>query len=304
MADLEAAADLALGKVKQLEEQADRTEEQLAALEEKVSAAASQVEADWAALSADLSSAEKQVQEQEDQLAQQAGQAAAELEEAVRALEAAPPEADQALRGAWEDVQALVGEADAARPRLQQLAADVEAGSAGLREAARDVQSQLEAALDEAAELLGTQLVAGFKDLQEQVHDRAAELGQALAEECQAALRQKYDNWLETLNDVEELVEDAFRRAHEHVAQVVDYSLQECAARHEASAEEVAEMVATLETAAGVLQAAIAEQDAAVKDARGQTAQGVGETAAALQAMTEALAGVRELMAGFSFVKA
>jgi chromosome segregation ATPase len=303
MADLETAADAALAKVKQLEEQADRTEEALTKLEGGISAATTALEADWTAVSGDLSSVLQQVQEQRDQLADRADQAAGEVEAAAAALAAAPPEADEALRGAWEDVKALAEEADAARPRLQQSAAEIEAAAARLREAAQGVQSQLETALDEAGELLGTEMVAGFKELQAQVRARATDLARALAEECQAALREKYDNWLVTLNDVEELVADAFQRAHEHVGQVVEYSLQECAARHQAAVAELADLVGTLEGAAQELQAAVAQQEAEVGQARGSVAQGAGEAEAGLEAMTEALLGVRELMARFTFVK-
>jgi hypothetical protein len=302
MADLEAAAEAALAKVKRLEEQSGQTEEALSALEARLTTVAGRVESDWTSMGEGLRSFAQHVQEEKDRLADQGEQLAGGLEELAQALASAQPAAEDDLRGSWNEVSALANEVEADRPRLEKMAEDIAASTQRLAEAAQSVQSQLEEALAAARDFLGVTLVEDMRGLQAQVRERAQELQRSLAEECQAALGQKYDNWLTTLNEVEELVDQAFLKAHEHVAQVVEYSLHECGARHEEAASELAQMVGTLEGVAGGLQQAIAQEAAELNQARTDLAHAVPDSAARIQAMTEALLGVRELMARFSFV--
>jgi len=303
MATLDDAAEAALAKVRELGHHADEAEVALSGLEGHLSDAATKLESDWQSLAEELRSLLDQVQADKARLTEHGEKTEHALSDAHQAALSAEQEALQELDAARGDLTTLDGQVQAATSEVAQLADQVEAAARALKEDAAEVQSQVAEGLSQLHDLLSVQLVDDLRSLQHAVEERSHALEQAVSDTYTAALHAKFDNWLSTLHDVEALVSKAFHDAHDHVSQVVEYCLYECATRHREAIAELTALLPDLEAAADRLSETITHKARELEQGRNALVEGMQETDARLQAMTAALNGIRELMSSYSFVR-
>jgi len=304
MADLETAAETALVKVKQLSERKDEAHGTLERLSELLGRVDEQVEADWSALREDLRSNLERVREDKARLAEGGEEAAEALGELHVSIRSVHSDAQEEAFGSGQEVSALASAIDARRPELARLVEAAGAAANALRERVAALEAGLEEALDEAREFLSSDVVNELRRLEEEVGERARILEVTLGQECTAALEDKYDNWLSTLNEVEEIVAEAFERARTHLSDVAEFALIECGGRAMEAADELQDDVALLESAASSLAEATVAVRRDVEQGVHSLGDSLQETDQHAQAMSAALGVVMELLASFTFVRA
>jgi hypothetical protein len=305
MADLEAAADLALARTKQLEEHADEAQDALAAFEEHIERLAGQLEADTAALSARAREVMAAAGEHAAAIAQECQEAAAELGALEDATGSAHAEAVAATRRRGAEAAALTQGLQAGQARVEALAADAQAAFRALAAQAAEVESQVEQALDEARQFVGVQVVEDLQAMREELVERAGAVRALLADECAQRLDDKYSEWEGRLAEIEAFVAKAFTDAGQHAEEVVAFSLEECAKGHAEALDDVKALVdGTLEPALRTLEAAVADRRAELQAAAGSVEAGLDATASRLEAAIAALEAVRALLASYTFVQA
>jgi DNA repair exonuclease SbcCD ATPase subunit len=304
MADLEGAAETALVKAKQLAEQANEAEEVLSSLAQDMEDLRTRIDTGWDSLSGDLRSWLARLQDEKNRLESESDEAGQALEEARDGTATAQAESLEDVQGAASDVSALDAKVDEVPPAVAQLVDQVEEVSRRLSEAVQEIEQQMERSLEAARQFLQDEVVPALESTQEAVQQRAQALGGAAVDECMNALQDKYENWLENLNEVEQKVEGAFQDAREHVTAVIDYCLDECARRHHQGLDEVVAQVALLGEAAESLAEAIATMESEVAQAGDSLGEDLDDTQQSLADMTAALEGVRRLLSSYGFVQA
>jgi hypothetical protein len=293
----------ALVRVKRLDEQAEESGQELAETARQLAAASAQVESEWARLAGDLRAFALRAREGKERLQGEDDQAGDGVQAVRAAMGEAQPRVLEELAGAQGGLSTIRSQSSAMRAPVAELIERLAEWTRDLAERAAGLREELQQAVSTAVGTVG-HLVGGLEHAREALENRAHELRDHLAEELPLVLQSKFENWRDTLDEVEAIVAEAFQDAHEHVTDVVDFSLQECAARHGEAIDDLAGLVDNLDEAAVRLAQAIDDRRQEIEQAGRLHAQSAGETDGRLEAMTAALRGVRQLMARYGFTPA
>jgi hypothetical protein len=304
MTDLEAAADAALLRVKELAGAVEEAEEACEDLERELSRARAQLEADGEAVREKAEALVDAAREQSAQLGHHGGQAEAALAALAGAVRSAQSEGDQAVEAAATAASGFAEHVSDARApaadRLEQGRADAHA----LVDHASEVQTALERALAEAGELVGGTLVGDLQAAQEAVRRQAAKASTVMQEELVASIEGAYERWDTKVAELEAFMADFFDDARRHGDETVTRCLEQCTQGHSEAVEEMGEAVrATLLPSIQELAQAVEVAGALVGETAEGLTGGLGATASAVEDATRGLEGVRQLLASYTFVQ-
>jgi SMC interacting uncharacterized protein involved in chromosome segregation len=303
MADLDAAADAALAKVKELSGHVDDAREACTELRDEASRLKGEMEADWDALHERAKALLDSVPEQRTQLDQEAQQATRSLGELAGAVASAGGEGEQLQRTEAAQVTAFGDQAEGLRPQVTAMIEQAESALRSLAQQAAEMESALTEAVAEARAFVEGEAREQLSAMKDSINEGAEELRRALAEESTAALDEAFSTWEAKLGELEGFVEKAFEDAGQHVEDVVTYSLKECAKGHTEAIDELVQVMdATLAPAIETLEAAVEQATSEVEGAESGLEVDFEETAKELEAALAALQHVKELLASYSFV--
>lgn len=303
MADLEAAAEVAIVKIKDLSAHIDKAEAAFTALEDTLDDVKAQFDTDWAALDEkarvllDLARAQTPAIAEEGEAARQA------LTELDDALAKTAPEWDDAVEGGASAASALGTHVSEQQPIVSAAGDEAQTAARSLAERAAAIEAQLQQALADVRDLLESEVASELREAQDAVRQRAAALQATLTEECEAELAEAFAGWEQQLAQVEEVIDGEFASARKHAADVVEFSLEECQRGHDEAWAEMAGQVANLEGLLQRLGAAVAARTGEVGESRGAAEQALSEAAARVERMRAALAQELETLARYEFVR-
>jgi chromosome segregation ATPase len=216
MADLEAAADAALMKVKELEGGVEGGRAALTSLREELARLAARLDEDWAALREKGAAIVSRVQEESSRLAEDGREAQVALSELDGAMAATRAESERALAEAAAGVSALGAQVDGARPAMEALVQQAEAAFQSLSEQAAQVQAALEGALGSAAEFLESEVAPALEAMAEEIEGAAEEAAAVLGDELPSSLDELLGQWESKVAELESFIEEFFDDAATH----------------------------------------------------------------------------------------
>jgi hypothetical protein len=302
MADLEEAADVALVKVKELQAHVEKAEAALAAVEQRLGHLKERTASDWAALAETAASLLEGARAQAAQLRED-GQAA---HEACAAMDEALTDGgsawDPALDATRQGVTALGAHVAESEAPLFQAGDEAETALRDLGERAAALEAELRRAVADARHFLEREVVEDLREMRGEVRERAAALQASLADECAALLDEAYASWETRVAQVEEVLDQEFAGARQHLSDVVEFSLEECRQGHDEVWEDVVDAVATLEGRLQRLAEAARERDAELGERRASVEQALGEAAARMELMSGLLRQELDVLASYDFV--
>jgi hypothetical protein len=304
MADLEAAADVALVKTKDLSAHIDKAEAAFTALEEALEDVKTQFATDWAALDETARVLLDLARAQTTALAAEGEEARQGLTQLHESLPEKASEWDVAIESSRSETSALGAHVSEQEPVLSQAGRDAQTAAQSLAERAAAIQAQLQQALADVRELLETGVTNELKEMQEAVRERAAALQASLAEECETALAEALNGWEQQLAQVEQVIDEEFASARQHAHDVVEFSLEECRRGHEEAWVEIQGLVSNLEGLLLKLGETVGARTAEVGERRAGMEQALSDAATAVERMRLALTQELETMARYEFVRA
>lgn len=305
MATLESAAESLVEKLKTFDQEVEEAGQRFSSLENQVRQALAQFGEDWSALIDDVQGYLEKVQETRGKLAEAGQEAAEALAETQETLGASQGDASAEIADTRSQVSGVTEQVKALEPETDELMAQgVEAPAKSLLEQAEEVKEDLEKALTETAEFLENDVISGLQETGEAIRERAQRAREALEAKSEE-LQVTYDEWERRLLELEGLVEEqGFRAAQDHVREVVDYALAECAKDHQDELGELVEIVDVLEGTLGELVSEVEVQAERIEDdGREPLEERTVDTLETLTAAQQALERVRDLLASFTFVR-
>jgi uncharacterized phage infection (PIP) family protein YhgE len=303
MADLEAAADAALAKVKELSGHVDDAREACTGLREEAERLRGEMEADWEAFQQKARTLLDAVPEGRARIDEGAQEALRGLGELSGAVANAGAEGEGLERTEAAQVAALGDGVEGLRPQMASLIEHAETALESLTRQAAAAEEALEEAVSEARAFVEGEAREQLTAMQDSIGAAAAEIGRALAEESTASLDEACSTWEQKLGELEGFVEKAFADTGQHVEDVVTYSLKECAKAHAEALDRLVEALdATLAPAMEALEAAVEQSASEVQGAESGLEIDFDETGRELEAALAALQRVKEVLASYSFV--
>ena len=304
MADLEAAAEVAIVKIKDLSAHIDKAEAAFTTLQEKLDEVEERFEADWEALDEKAGVLLEVARAQTSGIAEDGQRAREGLSELDESLARMATEWDQAMESGVSEASTLGAHVSDQGPAVSARGDEAETAARSLAARAAAIEAQLQQALTDARELLESEVVSELKEMQDAIRQRAAALQATLVEECETVLAEAFAGWERQLAEVEEVIDEEFARARQHAANVVAYSLQECQRGHDEAWVEVTGLVTTLEGLMQRLGEAIGARTAETDERRDTAEQALSEAAAGVERMRSALAQELETLARYEFARA
>lgn len=302
MSDLEDAAQEAVERVEELQERVEKANAAFDAADAQLRQTASEVQEAWADLIERLESFRDAVHGEKERLDAEAAEADKALSDLQDAIASAEGEVEGELGDTREQIEALGEAMTATEPQVDALVQRLGGDFDTLVSHAETLQTSIQDAATPHREALAEETVQDLKDDAEQAEERADAVKLVMAEDCTQALEAAFDDCSGKLAQVVEVVEGAFSDARDHVQEVVEYSLEECANEHHRVLDELKELASVVAEAMEKLKSAVALEQDKHEQGREGLADACQETAAQAQKMTEALKGVKQLMASFSFV--
>jgi ElaB/YqjD/DUF883 family membrane-anchored ribosome-binding protein len=304
MADLEEAADVALVKVKELLAQVDQAHGALAEAEERLVHIEDRTQSDWTAF-----------EEHADALLEAARAQVERLGEDGAAARKACTDMDEALAGvasAWDPVleetrsgvEALATSIAESEPPLSAAGGQAEDEVRALGERAEALQAELQQAVAEARDFLRDEVAEALRAMQQAVRERAAALQASILDDYGAGLDEAYASWETRVGQMEEVLEQEFTRARQHLADVVGFSLEECRQGHEDVWSDVADAVTVLEGLLQQLADAGRQRDVELGERREAVDQALEEATSRIERISSVLRQELDAMARYEFVAA
>ena len=304
MADLEAAADVALTKTKDLSERIDKAEEAFTALEETLDDVKTRFDTDWAALDEKARALLELARAQTNGLAEEGAEARAGLTQLAESVSENASEWDGAIESGRSETSVLGAHVSEQAPVLSTAGHDAEAAGRQLAERAAAIEAQLQQARAEVRGLLETEVATELREMQEAVRQRTAALQASLVDECETALGEAFTDWEQQLAQVEEVIDQEFASARQHAHDVVLFSLQECRRGHEEAWVEMEGVVTSLEALLLKLAETAGARTAEVGERRSGMEQALADAAVGVERMRAALTRELETMARYDFARA
>jgi ABC-type transporter Mla subunit MlaD len=306
MADtLETAADELVRKLRSVDGEIETATDTLEDLKQQASALGARIDAAWTELARQVAELVDKAEEERaaiERECQEAAQAVAQLEGGARSTR-------ESAVSALEQVQASTNTefAEAVRQKqepLDQLVTQAaEDTFESLGERAGEVASELEQALGEARDFLADEVVSSLEEMQDQIGERLSALRETLVDECGSAVQAAYDDWSAKLDEVVEKVEEeGFDAARDHVKEVVEFALDQCAEAHEKELERLMQVVQLVEEALDTVKTDVEGHRGDLAQDKEALDEGVNETKQALADALEALDQVKQLLASYTFV--
>lgn len=301
--DLEAAAEAAIVKVKDLSAHIDKAEAAFAALEDQLEDVKTRYETDWTALDEKARVLLELARAQTSAIAGEGEEARQGLTQLDDALEKTATEWDDAIEAGASETSTLGAHVSEQGPPLSAQGSEVQAAARSLGERAGAIEAELQQVLAEARELLESEVVGELREAQDAIRERTASLQATLADECGRALEEAFAGWERQLAEVEQVIDEEFARARQHAADVVAYSLQECERGHDEAWAAMQAQVAGLEGLLTRLGEAATARAAELAERRGTADQALTEAAAGVERMRATLAQELETLARYEFVR-
>ncbi|HEY7509471.1 MAG TPA: hypothetical protein VIG50_04420 [Vicinamibacteria bacterium] len=295
MSDLRTSAPNAVEKVSAL--QADLTEarQSLTTLEALATRVAEQMDEDWSAFTERVQDLLGRTGQERSALAsrlQAAGEGLAQLDAAVDQTRQAT---EQGLEGAREAVQDLA-------EAVQGTTTQVDQGLDVVDQAGEQLATQIEAAgeaattgLEGARDFLQNEVFGGLRDLQDVVERETGSFVQSF-NEATFALQESYEVWQQRLDETQRIVEESFSDAREHLEQVTQFSLEQCAAAYAAELDQVQQLAARVDTAVEQLTEAVRKAQTDVPPAGAELQKELDGCATGLQSLLNAVERVQETL--------
>jgi hypothetical protein len=303
MADLEAAADVALVKIKDLSAHIDKAEAAFTAVEEKLDDFRTQFATDWAALDETARAVLELARAQTAGIAEKGEEARQGLTRLEESLARAAVEWDDAIESSGSETTAFGAHVSEQGPVVSRAGDESEAASRALAERATAIEAQLQQAVAEARELFEGEVAGELKDMRDAVRQRASVLRSAIAEDCAALLEEAFDGWEQQVTRVEEVIEQEFASARQHAADVVEFALKECRQGHEDAWAEIEVLVADVDALLQRLGEAVRARTGEVGEGRRAAEQALASAATGVDGMRSALTRELEMLARYEFVR-
>jgi ABC-type transporter Mla subunit MlaD len=295
MSDLRTAAPNAAEKVSELQADLAAARQSLSTLDALATRVAEQMDEDWTAFTERVEALLARAGQERaavGQRTQAAGQALGELDAAVDMTRQAT---EQGLEGAAAAVSEFADTVEATTTQVDQALDTLD--DAGEQLAAQ-VQSTGETAatgMDEARDFLQNEVFSGLRDLQEVVQREKDAFVQSF-NEATAELQESYETWQDRLDDTQRIVEEAFAEAREHLEQVTQFSLEQCAAAYDAELSQIGQLAARLDAAVDQLAEAVRKAQADVPPAGTELQKELDAGATGLQALLNAIGRVEDML--------
>ena len=296
MSDLKTAAPNAVEKVSALQADLTAAGQALSALDALATRVAAQMEEDWAALTGRAQDLLARAGQERGAIGERTQAAAAALAQLDATVDQTREATQQGLEGAREVVQDLAD-------TIGEAATPVDEGLDVLEDAGEQLATQLEAAgeaatttLEGARDFLQDEVFGGLRNLQEVVERETGAFVQSF-NEATAELQQSYEIWEDRLDDTQRRVEEAFAEAREHLEQVTQFSLEQCAAAYTAELDQVQQLAARLDGAVTQLSEAVRQAQADVPAAAGGLQTELDGSASGLQSLLDAVGRVQDTLA-------
>lgn len=298
MAELEAAADTALLKVKGLSEQVQEAEEALATLDSELARILAELEADGSALREDARRLTAQAAAAHERLTQEGQEAAAALEDFEEQAASAQAECAREAQETRGQVGELEAAAESGQGRVREGAERV---GAALRELARrtgEIEAALEAALAEAAGL-ADEMKGELEGLHQAVQTEAEAVHSFLSDDCAQEVERIVAEYDRSMAALEDFLDQQFAQMRQHAEETVSFSLAECAREVEEALPEDAAEACVL--AINDVGAAAAENGEELDRARACLVEDLEATIARAEAAYAGLVAMEDLMAEYGF---
>jgi hypothetical protein len=303
VADLEAAADVALVKIKDLSAHVDKAEAAFTAVEERLDDVRTQFATDWAALDEKTRVLLELARAQAAGIAEEGEEARQGLTGLEESLARAASEWDDAIERSGSETSTFTAHVSEKEPVISQARHETEAASRSLAERAAAIEAQLQQAVTEARDLLEGDVAGELKEMRDAVRQRASALGSVLAGECGAILDEAFASWEQQVAQVEEVIDQEFASARQHAADVVEFALKECRQGHEDAWAEIGVLVASLDALLQGLGEAVRARTGEVGERWRASEQALADAAAAVECMRSALTQELEMLARYEFVQ-
>lgn len=303
MADLEAAADAALAKVKELEGEIAEAEEAISALKEEMARLGQRTGEDAAAVDAKARALLDRLHQVTERLGQDGQEAASALSELEAAAESARPECEQAIGEGRAQVAAFGEQLEAARPQAEAMVQQGQAALDALEQYAAQIGESVQQALADAREFVEGQVVTGLQAMKDDVEREAEDAARSIGEDLPSSISESYDHWAAKVGELQSFIEEFFGDAQQQVDEGVSRCLEECTRAQMEALEAVVEHVnGSLVPGVEQLQSTV-RQEAGVMDSSCSALEAaLDKTGGALQSAIAALEGVKENLASYTFV--
>ena len=302
MADLQTAASEALTAVKDLEGEIETADDRmnslrsgnLATLEEQSTAA-------WSRFQEELGEFMQAVPVRRSLLEELGGGALRDIDAAREAASQAYQAAEASIEKMTAAVADLETAVEACEPQLQTMVDEFKTAAEALGDAVDQAEQSLEDGFRDLREFIGETAVTAVREMREEANERAEALGTAIDEQ-KAALEAQFADWQQKLDEVVQTASQAFTDASEHVAEVAEFSVEECARLHQEALDPLVAKVGEAREALESLRHDVEELEQQSQDAGKALDDGVSETIAALDSASSTLADVLQILARYSFV--
>jgi chromosome segregation ATPase len=163
--------------------------------------------------------------------------------------------------------------------------------AAQLDAAAEGARTSLEGARD----YLQNEVFGGLRDLQEVVHRETGAFVQTF-NEATYELQTSYETWQDRLDETQRIVEEAFGQAREHLEQVTEFSLEQCAAAYAAELDQVQQVAARVDAAVEQVAEAVRKAQADAPPASAELQKELDGGATGLQSLLAAVEKVQDML--------
>jgi len=306
MATFEDAAEELVLKLRGLDSEIEESEQKLDDLHERVDAMTDEVDQEWTALDAAAKSFLEKVAEERKQLDEQARQTVQDVADAQKAVAEHGAQARSEIHEGRARLDELGQHANGLEPGVESLAGEGgEAPAHDLAERARELEQELERAVQDAQAFMRDEAVPGIEALASEVREHCQEIRRVLAEEATAALQRAFDGWNSELGELEQhVVTQGFEASYGHARAVVELAIEECRSASQQQLDALKQLVGVLQGQLKELATEIEQAASGLVDQAGhELVQELERTQTASTQAVAALDRVRSTLGSYSFVE-